>query len=106
MKENVFKTQLSQSLSVEDQKWWQQNIQKITNNKIQFNKDVDLDFKGVDAFINNVKIQLKLRETSYNDVALEFAHSNKDLGWITKQNQLCEYLFYGFRHKIKIKVLN
>ena len=63
MKENVFKTQLSQSLSVEDQKWWQQNIQKITNNKIQFNKDVDLDFKGVDAFINNVKIQLKLRNS-------------------------------------------
>ena len=41
MKENVFKTQLSQSLSVEDQKRWQQNIQKLTNNKIQFNKDVD-----------------------------------------------------------------
>ena len=104
MKENVFKTQFTQSLSVEDKKWWHDNIQKITNNKIQFNDNVNLDFKGVDAFINNVKIQLKLRETLYNDVALEFAHSNKDLGWITKQNQLCEYLFYGFRPSNKIIV--
>ena len=93
MKLNEFKKKLDKSLSQEDKDFWG----KYFKYNIKWDVALSQEYKGIDAFINNKKVQFKLRESYYPDILIEFAHSNGEQGWINKQQE-CDYLIYGWRN--------
>tara|TARA_R100001440_G_scaffold6430_1_gene13299 strand:+ start:147 stop:632 length:486 start_codon:yes stop_codon:yes gene_type:complete len=92
IKYNDYKEQLDKSLSQEDKDFWD----KYFKDNIDWNVTLNEEYKGIDAFINNKKMQFKLREFYYPDILIEFAHSNGEQGWINKEQQ-CDCLVYGWR---------
>lgn len=92
---NDYNKQLKKSLSEEDKKFWEGFIKE----PIDWNVNLDQEYAGIDAIIKNKNIQFKLREKYYNDILIEFSHSNGEKGWINKK-QKCDYIIYGWRdHK-------
>lgn len=90
---NNYHKQLQQSLSEEDKKFWY----KFIKDNINWNVDLNQEYDGIDAIINNKNIQFKLREKYYSDILIEFSHSNGEKGWINKK-QKTDYLIYGWRN--------
>ena len=73
MKVNNYNEQLRKSMSIEDKLFWQ----SFFENKIDWQVTLQQEYAGIDAYINNTKVQFKLRETYYNDILIEFAHTNR-----------------------------
>jgi len=94
MKVNNYNEQLKKSMSIQDKLFWQ----SFFENKIDWQVTLQQEYAGIDGYINNTKVQFKLRETYYNDILIEFAHTNGEKGWINKQDQECEYIFFGWRN--------
>ena len=91
---NYFNKQFKQSISQEDKSWWEKFFKK----PIDWDVDLKQEYDGIDAKIAGYNIQLKLREKYYEDILIEFAHSNGEKGWINKK-QKCNFLIYGWRNK-------
>ena len=102
MKVNNYNEQLRKSMSIEDKLFWQ----SFFENKIDWQVTLQQEYAGIDAYINNTKVQFKLRETYYNDILIEFAHTNGEKGWINKQDQECEYIFLAGEIMILYIVFN
>lgn len=92
---NNYNKQLSKSLSKEDLNWWGEYF---PIQKIDWGVSLEQEYSGVDCVINGYKIQLKLRETFYNDILIEFSHTNGEKGWINKKQE-CDYIIFGWRNK-------
>ena len=99
IKYNNYEKQLNKSLSQEDKDFWSGFFIDEINWKVELKEE----YKGIDAFIKDKKVQFKLRESYYPDILIEFAHSNGEQGWINKQQE-CDYLIYGWRDNNKIYV--
>ncbi len=99
MKLNDYEEQLNKSLSEEDKDFWG----KYFKDNIKWDVTLNQEYKGIDAFINNKKVQFKLRESYYDDILIEYAHSNGEQGWINKEQE-CDYLIYGWRGHNEIYV--
>tara|TARA_R100001369_G_scaffold61296_1_gene88190 strand:+ start:1991 stop:2485 length:495 start_codon:yes stop_codon:yes gene_type:complete len=98
---NNYDKQLKQSLSKEDKDFWCNFIDKTIDWDVNLNQEYD----GIDAIIENKNIQFKLREKYYNDILIEFSHSNGERGWINKL-QKCDYIIYGWRNYNKIFIFD
>ena len=98
---NDYYKQLEKSFSKEDKNFWS----KFIYSSINWNVTLKQEYDGIDAIIKNKNIQFKLREKYYNDILIEFAHSNGEKGWINK-NQKCDYIIYGWRDYNKIYIFN
>ena len=90
---NNYKEQFNRSLSEEDKTWWGKFF---PSHVIDWNVSLDMEYKGIDCIINKKKVQLKLRETYWEDILIEFGHTNGEKGWINKKQE-CEYIFFGWR---------
>ncbi len=90
---NDYNKQLEQSLSKEDKDFWCKFIDK----KIDWDVNLNQEYDGIDAIIKDKNIQFKLREKYYNDILIEFSHSNGEKGWINKK-QKCDFIIYGWRN--------
>lgn len=98
---NDYNKQLEKSLSKEDKNFWS----KFISETINWNVTLQQEYDGIDAVIKNKSIQFKLREKYYNDILIEFAHSNGEKGWINK-TQKCDYIIYGWKNHNKIYIFN
>jgi hypothetical protein len=92
---NNYNEQLNRSLSENDKKWWGHFFPTY---KINWDVSLQDEYNGIDCVINNKKIQLKLRESYWHDILIEFSHTNGEKGWINK-SQHCEYIVFGWREK-------
>lgn len=92
---NHYKEQFNRSLSEEDKIWWGKFFPTY---KIDWDVSIDDEYSGVDCVINGKKIQLKLRESYWKDILIEFSHTNGEKGWINKKQE-CEFICFGWRDK-------
>lgn len=99
---NTYNEQLDKSLSEVDKIWWS----RFFKNNIDWNVNINQEYKGIDAFLNGKKVQFKLREQYYEDILIEFSHSNGEKGWINKSDQECIYLIFGWRTKDIICIID
>jgi len=99
---NDYNEQLNKSLSEADKMWWS----RFFENNINWNVNINQEYKGIDAFLNGKKVQFKLREQYYKDILIEFSHSNGEKGWINKSDQECVYVIFGWRPKNIICIID
>lgn len=99
---NNYNKQLDKSLSEVDMIWWS----RFFKNNIDWNVNINQEYKGIDAFLNGKKVQFKLREQYYEDILIEFSHSNGEKGWINKLDQECVYLIFGWRTEDVICIID
>lgn len=90
---NDYKIQFENSLSQNDKNWWQEFFKE---NIINWEVSIEEEYKGIDAYLNDKKIQFKIRETYYPDILIEFGHTNGEKGWINKIQE-CEYIIFGWK---------
>lgn len=90
---NNYKDQLNKSLSKEDKLWWGRFFPSYN---INWDVSLEMEYKGIDCIINGKNIQLKLRETFWNDILIEFSHTNGEKGWINKKQE-CDFIIFGWR---------
>lgn len=98
-KMNDYNKQLNKSLSEEDKNFWS----KFIFESIDWDVNLTQEYDGIDAIIKKKNIQFKLREKYYNDILIEFSHSNGEKGWINKI-QKCDFIIYGWRNHNKIYI--
>ena len=96
---NKFNEQFKESCSSSDKEFWGRFLPDI-----DWDVNTDQDKQGLDCYVKKIPFQLKIRDKFYNDIAIEFAHSNHERGWIEKENQLCEWIAYGWRNHNQIAV--
>ena len=65
--------------------------------ELEWSTDLRQEYLGVDAICKGKALQLKLRETYYPDILIEFANGDAEKGWINKSNQKCDFLVMGWR---------